>query len=846
MKRYFLILFFLTLVSTMFAGKYHPAIQYLHPLPDSKLHSAQTTIILRLHEEYLDEVADPSNLIEVSGSSGENYSGQTYFATDDSTIIFKPDRHFDSGETISVNVFTSEFTNENFDFTFSIEANSSNSVYKTVEPDLKDLSTKMAIKMQTNQVPEIRMHKGMAVPQDFPSMSTIINGETAPGMIWYATNYPSASGNYLIICNNDGSLFFYRKITDVVRSGNFQLHANGLISYHLYDQRGRDFWRDMILDENLELVDVYYPGHGYNTDNHEFYFKENGHAVLIGHRNTEIDMSEIVEGGNSNANVQGMFLQELDLNKDVIFEFRGWDHYKIEDAIAVNLWGWNIDHIHLNSIDNDYDGHYITSNRNLNEITKINSVTGEIIWRLGGNNNQFDHINDNVMISWQHDARPVRGKPNHYLIFDNGRQRNPHFSRSVEYKIDTTNMTVENVWEYRYSPDRRIWGMGSSQRFSNGNTLIDWPQNATQLTEVTPDGDIVFELYSYGHSNYRARRYEWDGKMKRPELVAENYGYQVNLIFHQFGDDSVSFYKIYHRVAPDDFVCIDSTTLDYYEMVTPVNNSHNEFRITSVSLAGIESEASDISSAWTSFDEPGTELIRNGGFSTIQFWHLLESNSGEAESIITTDGCTIDIRNAGTSISDILLSQYDLLIIYGKQYELQFDAFSADTRTIRPKVQSSSDVDYSLIGYQEITPQSQHYRFVFSMEEPTDTDAEVIFECGLFDTDVTIDNVSLKEVVEADVNHDKTISPSTFQLLQNYPNPFNPSTTIRYRLNKNGKVSLKLYSLNGQELRTLINTCQNSGDYQVQLNANNLSSGIYLYRLALDNEVQIRKMMVLK
>ena len=89
-------------------------------------------------------------------------------------------------------------------------------------------------------------------------------------------------------------------------------------------------------------------------------------------------------------------------------------------------------------------------------------------------------------------------------------------------------------------------------------------------------------------------------------------------------------------------------------------------------------------------------------------------------------------------------------------------------------------------------------------------------------------------------------SPQRFVLYQNYPNPFNPSTTIRYELPKESIVSLKIYNLLGQEVATLVNESKQPGRYQVQWNAQGLSSGVYFYRLQAGEYVETRKLMLLK
>jgi DNA/RNA endonuclease YhcR with UshA esterase domain len=79
-------------------------------------------------------------------------------------------------------------------------------------------------------------------------------------------------------------------------------------------------------------------------------------------------------------------------------------------------------------------------------------------------------------------------------------------------------------------------------------------------------------------------------------------------------------------------------------------------------------------------------------------------------------------------------------------------------------------------------------------------------------------------------NHQNEL-PSVFWLGQNYPNPFNPVAKIKYNLPVNAEVSLKVYSILGQEVKTLVNGIQNKGRYEVQFDGTNLASGIYFYVL---------------
>ena len=85
-----------------------------------------------------------------------------------------------------------------------------------------------------------------------------------------------------------------------------------------------------------------------------------------------------------------------------------------------------------------------------------------------------------------------------------------------------------------------------------------------------------------------------------------------------------------------------------------------------------------------------------------------------------------------------------------------------------------------------------------------------------------------------------------YSLHQNYPNPFNPSTKIKYSIPENQKVVLKIFDLLGREISTLINEEKPAGNYEVEFIADNLSSGIYFYRLQAGEFVKTKKLMLLK
>ncbi len=90
------------------------------------------------------------------------------------------------------------------------------------------------------------------------------------------------------------------------------------------------------------------------------------------------------------------------------------------------------------------------------------------------------------------------------------------------------------------------------------------------------------------------------------------------------------------------------------------------------------------------------------------------------------------------------------------------------------------------------------------------------------------------------------ITVTDYQLYQNYPNPFNPSTVIRYSIKKQTIVTLKIYNILGQEVKTLVNEEKAPGTYEVNFNAAGLSNGVYFYRLKAGMYNNIKKMILLK
>ena len=93
--------------------------------------------------------------------------------------------------------------------------------------------------------------------------------------------------------------------------------------------------------------------------------------------------------------------------------------------------------------------------------------------------------------------------------------------------------------------------------------------------------------------------------------------------------------------------------------------------------------------------------------------------------------------------------------------------------------------------------------------------------------------------------------PAEFKLLQSYPNPFNPETTIEFQISRPSFVTLKIYNISGQEIKTLVNESKSAGYYSIKWDGTNdnglkVNSGVFIYMIKAGIFSDVKKMILLK
>jgi hypothetical protein len=336
------------------------------------------------------------------------------------------------------------------------------------------------------------------VPTDFPAYEFEIIDSSYTG---YFTLTARGGGNvgsekWLSIMDSDGYLVWvYGSGT---RKNDFQYHSD--IQKFTFTESLEGLTNHNILDTNFLVSNTVFAPLEFIGDVHENLLLPNGNTAIIASLDTIMDLSEYTfdgQAGSDSTRVVYNDILVMNPQNEIVFQWDGIDHIAIseyEDGIF-NYKPTYFDYMHANGIDTDTDGHYLFSLRHTNSMIKIDSNTGDVIWRLGGNASNFTFPND-VGFSGNHHIQSLGN--NRYSLYDNGNtSSSPQESRAVIYELDTTLMTATREWEYKHIPAVYAPAMGNYQRL-NSFGLINWGRSARPeptFTVIDSLNNPVINLY---------------------------------------------------------------------------------------------------------------------------------------------------------------------------------------------------------------------------------------------------------------------------------------------------------------------------------------------------------------
>jgi len=207
-------------------------------------------------------------------------------------------------------------------------------------------------------------------------------------------------------------------------------------------------------------------------------------------------------GGVANAQVMGTVVQHISSVGELLFRWSPFDHFDITDLDPASRTGANVNWTHGNSLDLDSDGNLIVSFRSLSEITKIDTRTGAVLWRMGGLKNQFTFQDAGALaFSFQHGVRLTA--PDHLLLLDN--LGDPSGSRAERYEYDAPLRTARQTGSYGSSPAVTAALGGSTQDLPGGRTLVSFGP-AGRVEEYNASGQVVWRIEGNAGYVFRAQR----------------------------------------------------------------------------------------------------------------------------------------------------------------------------------------------------------------------------------------------------------------------------------------------------------------------------------------------------
>lgn len=286
-----------------------------------------------------------------------------------------------------------------------------------------------------------------------------------------------------VVVDGQGRVRWYLTSSDPVLN-NFMAHPSGEYTlfgtedavrlYKVFDELGR------------EIRQIGCAG-GRETRFHEIRVMSGGDYWAMCDETILTDLSD--RGGTVDEPVIWTVIQHLDADGVLLAEFRTSEHFSLDDidpdvidgSVAVNM-------THGNAIDFDTDGGLLLSWRSLNEITKVDVESDEVVWRLGGRANQFLIDDPTRAFERQHGLR-LAG-PGVLQLLDNGTAAP---SRMIRYEIDEDAMTAELVLEYAHASNALSLVGGSTDVLDGGAGLVSIGR-AGRVAEVDASGEQTWEL----------------------------------------------------------------------------------------------------------------------------------------------------------------------------------------------------------------------------------------------------------------------------------------------------------------------------------------------------------------
>jgi hypothetical protein len=330
------------------------------------------------------------------------------------------------------------------------------------------------------------------LPLDLPHY-TASGVDPSPGYVVFA------AGMYGLVIDNTGRVVWYRRFPNGPGL-SFMAEPNGryVARPTTPDPTDVDSWVE--LDPLGNITRTLGCGLGLQPRPHDLISEPDGGYWLMCDEVRTMDLT--AAGGVAEARVTGTAVQHLSAEGILLFHWSPFDHFAITDGELADRTGATVNWTHGNALDLDVDGNLIVSFRNLGELTKIDAVSGAVIWRMGGRRNEFTFPDSpSPAFLGQHSVRV--SAPDALLILDN--LGSPGESRGEAYTVDEAAHTARLAHSYSSLPRVVTQIGGSVQSLPGGRTVVSFG-TAGRVEEYDATGRVMWGIEGNAGYVFRAQR----------------------------------------------------------------------------------------------------------------------------------------------------------------------------------------------------------------------------------------------------------------------------------------------------------------------------------------------------
>jgi len=330
------------------------------------------------------------------------------------------------------------------------------------------------------------------LPADLPRY-VASGSDPSPGYVVFA------AGLYGLVIDNTGRVVWYRSFPNGLGL-NFEVQPTGRYYAHPPTPAVGDIEPWVEIDPFGDVTRTFGCVGGLQSRFHDLIAEPDGAYWVMCDEIRTMDLSSL--GGVADAQVMGTVVQHVSAAGALLFQWNPFDHFEITDLEPASRTGKNVNWTHGNSLDLDPDGNLVVSFRSLSEITKIDTKTGAILWRMGGLKNQFAFQDaPTPAFAFQHGLRvPGAGR---LLLLDN--MGDAAGSWAERYVYDEALHTARMVGSYGSDPPVTASLGGSTQNLPGGRALVSYGP-AGRVEEYDAAGQVVWRIEGNPGYVFRAQR----------------------------------------------------------------------------------------------------------------------------------------------------------------------------------------------------------------------------------------------------------------------------------------------------------------------------------------------------